>query len=394
MSSHGWRAWLAGCILLVAPAAGTGQTDRPDPVKNPKSPVLLDLPGSGTDASNIDYTKLPQLRPAHGVVCPPDPTLKFQLHSYLVRHGGRFWCMWSQGPPVEDEPTQQVRYATSDDGLKWGEPKPLSGPLEEGYGYIARGFWVRDGELLALAAHFKGKGAFGVNKDLQLRAFAWDPKAGAWKSRGLVFADAINNFAPQKLSTGEWMMTRRDARFNVYMLTGGVKALDDWRVAPVARFIGRTDKFRPDEPIWWPLAGKNLVAVFRDNGGSSRLFRAFSTDEGKTWSPPVQTNFPNSSSKVFSLATSGGYRVLVSNANPAVGRRQLHLSVSEDGLVFGRVALLAIPSARPSTLQYPHAIEHDGHLFIAFSRNKATIEVIKLPLGDIAALRGKGLERK
>src|SRR5436190_617937 len=101
MFSHGWCDWLVGSALLVTSVAGFGQTDRPDPVKNPKSPILLDLAGVGTDVARIDYARLPQLRPAHGVVCPPDPVLKFQLHSYLARHDGRFWCMWSQGPPVE-----------------------------------------------------------------------------------------------------------------------------------------------------------------------------------------------------------------------------------------------------------------------------------------------------
>ena len=64
-------------------------------------------------------------------------------------------------------------------------------------------------------------------------------------------------------------------------------------------------------------------------------------------------------------------------------------TTSEDGRVFTRLALLSIPSARPATLQYAHAIERDGHLFIAFSRNKATIEVLRLPLSDLDLLRGK-----
>src|SRR5204862_7115882 len=60
-----------------------------------------------------------------------------------------------------------------------------------------------------------------------------------------------------------------------------------------------------------------------------------------------------------------------------------------DGLTFTRLARLAVPSPRPATLQYPHALEHDGHLLVAFSRNKAAIEVLKVPLRDVEALRGK-----
>lgn len=358
-------------FILLAPLTAA-EPERP----------LLDLPGSGAEPAAIDYAALPRIEGEHAVVCPTDATLKFQLHSYLIHHAGQFWCMWSQGPPVEDEPSQMVRYAVSDDGLRWGEPQTLARPLNDNYGCIARGFWARDGQLLALYAHFKGKGAFGVDKELRLEAAAWDARAGAWKQQGLVFDNAINNFPPQTLPTGDWMMTRRDARFNVSVLIGGRKSLNDWRTFPVVERRAVAG-FSPDEPIWWRQASGELVGLFRDNGGSQRLFRAFSNDNGQTWTTPVLTNFPNATSKIFSLVTSRGQRILLSNANPQVGRRELHLSLSDDGETFRRMALLAIPSARPATLQYPHALEHDGHLLIAFSRNKTQIEVLKIPLGNL-----------
>lgn len=375
------------CSLVIA-AHGFGQAAPADPAKNPGAEILLNLPELGTDPAKIDYAKLPVLKGEHAVVAPFEEQWKLKLHNYLIHHDGRYWCMWSHGPVVEDVPTQHVRYATSADGLKWSEPKVLVGVPKEGYAYIARDFWVRDGEFLALAAYYKGKGAFGVNKELELQAHAWDAKAEAWKFKGMIFKDSINNFAPQKIPTGEWMMTRRDARFTVTMLIGGLKGIDDWKVFPVVDRKA-VEKFSPDEPFCWVLPDKSLTALFRDNGGSSRIFRSFSTDNGKSWSIPVKTNFPNSTSKFFTLRTSGGYWAMVSNANPALGRRQMFLSLSEDGLVFTRMALLDIPSPKPATLQYPHVIEHDGQLLIAFSRNKNIIEVLKVPLKDVDALRDK-----
>lgn len=378
---------LATLTLGWIPTAARCQ-DVPKPAP---AAVVLRLDGVDTDPVKIDYAKLPVLKGTHAIICPAEAMLKFQLHNYLIHHDGRFWCMWSQGPPVEDEPSQQIRYATSEDGLNWSEPKVLVGPPKEGYAYIARGFWVYGDQLLALVAHFKGKGAFGVNKELQLQAVAWDGKAEAWKPRGLVFENAINNFPPQQLPGGEWMMTRRDSRFNVSMLIGGKKGIDDWQVFPVVERL-KIKGFSPDEPIWWPTSNDKLVALFRDNGGSSRLFRAFSTDNGQKWTLPEVTNFPNATSKIFSLRTSKGARILVSNANPGIGRRQLYLSISEDGLTFTKMALIDIPSPKPATLQYPHAIEHDGHLLVAFSRNKNQSEVIKIALRDIEALREKKLK--
>jgi len=350
--------------------------------------TVLKLNGVATDPASIDYESLPKINGEHAVVCPVTDELKFQLHNYLIHHDGKYWCLFSHGPVVEDVPTQFVSYATSSDGLKWSAAKPVMPAPAAPYAYIARGFWLRDGELLALAAHFRDKGAFGVNKELKLEAYAWDQAADAWKFKAVLYENAINNFAPQKLASGEWMMTRRDARFNVYMLAGGVQAIDAWQSYPVVKRL-EIPKFSPDEPFWWQLPDGRLHALFRDNGGSSRLYQAFSTDAGRTWIRPQITNFPNASSKCYPLRLTSGAWALVSNANPKWGRREMYLSLSEDGLTFTKMARLVIPSAKATTFQYPHAIEHDGHLLIVFSQKKMQSEVLKVPLEAVEALRGK-----
>ena len=378
---------------------------------------ILRLSQASTAPGEIDYAALPRLTGDHAVVSAAaldsssinQPkidlhNIRFQLHNYLAHHAGRLWCIWSDGPRVEDEPTQQVSYSTSLDGVNWSGPRAVTGEPAVPYAFIARGLWVRDGELLALAAHFKGKGAFGADKELELRAYVWDEQTNAWKFKQKLYDNAINNFAPQRLPDGDWIMTRRDARFNVSVLIGGRKSLDDWQSFPV---VGVRDVpgFRPDEPIFWPLSDKTLFALYRDNSGSQRLFHSTSEDEGRTWGKPLMTNFPNATSKLFSMQTSRGYRVLVLNANPAVGRRELHLAISEDGRHFTRLALLDIPSPPAvndrasevwhkfrtgvASLQYPHVIEHDKHLLIAFSRNKHQTEVLRVSLDDMESVRQK-----
>ncbi len=180
-------------------------------------------------------------------------------------------------------------------------------------------------------------------------------------------------------------MTRRASDRSVSLLTGGIKAINDWRVIRYSSFQLK-DGSRPEEPYWWILPNGDLVALFRDNGGSKRLLRAFSTDNGRTWTRPVRTNFPDAMSKFNALRTSRGYYVLVSNPNP-LGRRPLCLSVSEDGLLFTHMARLPIPSQPGETVQYPHVIEREGHLLIAFSRNKTAIEVVKIPLLEVDRLQ-------
>ncbi len=383
-----------------------------------ESPVpVLNLPGSGTDPAAIDYEKITRLKGTlvvvnHAALGPdartPDKIdlvdLRLKLHNYLAYHDGKFWCIWSDGPKVEDEPTQEIQYATSNDGQNWSTGKSVTGTPAAPYAFIARGLWVRDGELLALGARYKGKGAFGADKELQLQAFIWDSKTERWKFKGKLYDDAINNFAPQSLPSGDWIVTRRDSRFNVSMMIGGRKALDDWQIFPVVR-IGELKGFRPDEPIFWTLPDNTMRALFRDNGGSSRLFHSTSIDQGRTWTVPALSNFPNATSKLFSMETTRGFRILILNGNPKIARRELHLAVSEDGEIFSRLALLDIPTppsvsesvfrinqkfrAGTASLQYPHAIEHDGHLLIALSRLKTQIELFSVSLDDVASMLKK-----
>ena len=76
-----------------------------------------------------------------------------------------------------------------------------------------------------------------------------------------------------------------------------------------------------------------------------------------------------------------GRYVLVSNPNPK-RRDPLTLAVSNDGLVFTSMGYLV----GGRHVDYPHVIEHDGALFVAFATAKSTVEVLKVRVADLAAL--------
>jgi len=364
------------------------------PQKNPQSPLMLDLPQTGTEPAKIDFAQLPRVPSQHATISDVrDRGGKWvNQHGYLTVHAGRYWAMWSDGPgvphvaperhrnvvPGHDRPGTRVSYATSEDGLKWSRPQDLSGPpREEGFGWIARGFWVREGALLALASHFNAPGYRG--RGLSLEAFRWDQDKQKWLRHGTVHPDTLNNFPPKRLPTGDWMMTRRDHRGDVSVLIGGTQAFDQWKVRPLASYGGQQ---KPEEPYWYVLPdGKNLVGLIRDNSGSKRLLRTFSTDHGRSWTPITRTNFPDATSKFFALRTSRGDYALVSNANPR-GRDPLTLALSSDGLTYRR--LFRLVGGRH--VDYPHMIEHQGHLLISFSSAKQTVEVLKVPLSAVDEL--------
>ncbi|WP_206352062.1 exo-alpha-sialidase [Tautonia rosea] len=314
-------------------------------------------------------------------------------HNYLVRHRDLFWVMWSDGPGVEDRVGQRVRFATSPDGRSWSEPRdltpepPNSGPSSphygtrspEGFRWIARGFWLREDDLYALASLDEADGFFGPS--LALHAFRLIPEENRWNPWGVIAEDTINNFPPKRLPTGEWLMSRRPHNYRetgVFFLRGGAKGLNDWESFPV---LGSSRELAAEEPLWWVLPNDHLMALFRDNRRGGYLYRAFSTDDGKTWSLPVRTNFPDATSKLHGLRLSDGRYVLASNANPRK-RDPLTLAISEDGMVFTKLGVLI----GGRQVDYPHVLEHDGSLLIAFSGGKQRVEILIVRLEDLDTL--------
>ena len=354
---------------------------------------MLDFPGIGTDSNKINFNQLPKLPVEHAVISDVRHAggTRVNQHAYLIHHAGKFWAMWSDGPglrrkgvsndahrnkvPGHDQPGTQVSYSSSCDGLNWTKPADLSGPpRKEGFGWIARGFWERDGRLLALASHFDAPGYPG--EGLSLEAFAWNPFFSQWEAYGTVLGDTLNNFPPKRLPNGKYMMTRRDHERQVSVMVGGGTAFNQWEIHKLSSY---NEGGRPEEPYWYILPdGKNIVGLIRDNGRSGRLLRTFSTDNGQSWSKIVKTNFPDATSKFFVHRTSRGYYALVSNSNPR-RRDPLTLAISKDGLVYTHLFYLV----GGRHIDYPHIIEQSGHLYIAFSGAKQTMEVIRVALDGI-----------
>ena len=380
------------CFSLLTCSPGQKTDDYPHPENNPQSPLMLAGEWVSQDSRQIDFFNLPKIPSEHRIISDAQPYNGVNQHNYLVHYNGKFWAMWSDGPGVEDRAGQRVAYATSSDGLSWSERNyitpypPRSAPGSEvyntrsdkGYRYISRGFWIREGALLALVSLDEAGKFFGPG--LTLHAFRFNEESGVWNDLGSVCENTINNFPPKLLPSGEWMMTRRTHNRDIFMLIGGVHAFNQWQSIPVVRY--QQGDFIAEEPYWWVLPDGNLMALFRDNARGGYLYRAFSTDNGHTWSRPVQTNFPDARSKFNGLQLRDGRFILVSNPNPQK-RDPLALAVSQDGMVFTRMGYL-IGGRR---VDYPHVIEHQGHLLIAFSGAKQSVEVLKIKISVLDKLQ-------
>ncbi len=216
------RHIFACLVALLISTLTTLQAEDAPSIQNAAKAVMLAGDWLPKDPHQIDYEKLPRVPAEHVIISDvrDQAGTRVHQHAYLAHNDGRFWAMWSDGPglpkpgatpeqhrnivPGHDRPGTRNSFSTSTDGLHWSKPADLTGPPRiNGYGWIARGLWKRDGELLALASHFNAPGYAGLG--LSLEAFRWN--GTNWVPHGTVLDDSMNNFPPKRLPSGEWMMT-------------------------------------------------------------------------------------------------------------------------------------------------------------------------------------------
>lgn len=325
----------------------------------------------------IDFSQIDTVASDRAQVFAVAPEAQFNLHPYIEHFDGAFFAMWSAGADDEDEAGQRVRFVTGANPMAFGASAYLTPPPPAGFRWIARGFWTRDGQLLALASLDEAnQGYFGDS--LALYAFPWT--GSGWGPQLLVADDTINNFPPIELDDGSWLMARRDHDWQASFLRGDIGA---WTIAPIASPVG----VKLNEPTVAELPTGDLVTLFRDNAKGGFLYRAFSEDDGLSWSTPQRTNFPDATSKNTLLRLSDGRFVLLSNPHQS-SRIPLVISISDDGQVFDQMAILRGEPTAPlyptaskvPGYMYADAVEHGGSLYVIYSINKETIEISRIAI--------------
>lgn len=302
----------------------------------------------------------------------------FNLHSYLAYHDGRFWAIWSSAKVHEEDPDQHIRYSTSRDGRTWSAPQTLaadpdgpSGPAR----WIARGIFLENGKLTALGAYiesadYKKRGQQVVWKNLKLMRFVWSNNA--WQPAGLYANNCMNNFPPERLG-GQLALICRDSNMDVYMALADSPGANNWKGTPIA---AEPPFNQMDEPTYYATRNGEVHLIIRDNSRSGYVLRAISYDNGKTFTQPVRTNYPDATSKNFTGKLSTGAYFLINNPNQQ-RRDPLAISFSKDGWQFSNPLVIRRGGG---SFQYPHAIEHNGKLWIIYSTNKRDIDLAEMEL--------------
>lgn len=242
---------------------------------------------------------------------------------YVVRYGKT----WS---------TSRIQAKLSRDGAKtWSDPITVA--FDEGMMVRGRPLPLADGGHLLPVYHETGHDTEQLGPDSVSLFLRWDPKTLAWTESSRI-GSRIGNIQPA-----------------------------------VAR-----------------VKGDFLVAYCRRGGGygpttDGYLVRSESKDDGRTWSPGVDSKFPNPNAAIDLLDLANGHLLLVYN-HSMNDRTPLSVAVSTDGDK-------TWPHRRdiatgPGDFAYPFAIQaQDGKIHIVFTTDERT--VIRRAVFDETAIVGR-----
>jgi len=344
------------------------------------------------DSSNSKTLGLETIEGRHALLYQAtDEGYKFCHHPNLVIFRDQLYCMWSNGLVDEDAPGQRILYSRRLDGQTWKEPVVLTDDRQGKGTCVAAGFHVVDQTLVA---YYTETGGENFHPDTALMARTskdGNTWSGPQRVTGGFFIEA-----PRQLSNGRLLLggehvgeARKTKRMRL-LFTDQRDGLGGWQDARIeftdVKIFGYT------EPSSYTRRDGSLVMALRNYSGY--LHASQSWDNGRTWTVPTRTDFPDSTARICAGNLPDGTAYLINNPGPKqFDRGLLTIAVSQDGATFDRAFLVrGEPTKRRydgrhklDGWQYPDAIVWKDCLHIAYSINKEDIGLTQITLKDLAA---------
>lgn len=319
------------------------------------------------------------------------------LHGVAIyRYKGTFFTSWGANVGLENTPGEVVLgRRSSDDCHTWSDVEPI-GPTVEGEGRSHGVFLAHGGRLWAFHSRF-GKGQGRMFPGLGMEAFTLNELTDAWETQGVVAQGFWPLREPVKMKNGSWFVPGCDEDWRAAVAISHGDDLLQWDTVKVPvgeRVITEGNAWVDDDRITLVMRNQSPL-----DPGNIRAAVSFSHDFGRTWSDPAESNMPLSTSKPYCGYLSTGQRYLLGNSVRGGNNSRAHLTiaVSRPGEeMLCRMWLIRdgeIPKplreiygyADPQHLAYPHAIEHDGNLYVVYSaghlganQNSAELAVISV----------------
>ncbi len=310
----------------------------------------------------------------------------------IVRHKGTLFTCWGNNPGRENTVGEIVRgRRSSDDTQTWG-PVEMLGPGVKENGKMVEAhshgvFLKQNNRLWAFLARFgRGKGHFA---GLAMEAFLLDEENDCWQSQGVVAQGIWPLREPVRMNNGNWFVSGCDENWRASVAISHGDDLTKWDTVK----IPVDDRIYTEANFW--IDGREIILVMRNHSPIDPAFNcaavSVSNDYGRSWSQPVESNLPMTTSKPYCGTLSTNQRYLICNTVRDHNGRRWPLTIAvgrPDEKTLCRMWRIrdAIRSEAGDTqnmaLSYPHAIELDGKLYIVYSsgiggnRNHAELAVI------------------
>lgn len=392
---------LLACSVLALSLAGSTPAAAEQPV----------VKWTVQDDPEFRYHFLKKTKTANLLHATPE-TGTFNLHGFLCYYQGVLFASWDNHARDENSSGQHgVFRRSTDEGETWSEQKRLFPPLAD---YVpasetktpkpfqtSQGFAEVDGKLYAVTCVDRAlkKKVHRFNEVSRTRIGLLAREALVDGTLGPVFwlSDAAPKPEPgyPAIPAGAPSLV---AKLNAYFKEPA--NLPQLLFKP-RQWPDSDDEHRMTEPTQpWRLQDGAWVRLYRDQGtvhGTTRAeteasrprrhYAAFSLDDGKTWSAPTRTNFPDTGARANAGQLPNGEYYVINNPLPMSarqgGRQMLAISLSKDGLNFDRMAVIkfAAPAQRyegkskgAGGYQYPHSVVVGKYLWVIYSVNKEDIE--------------------
>ena len=303
----------------------------------------------------------------------------------LTAFQGRFYCMWQASARDEDTPDTHLVYAVSDDAEHWSAPLDLAGP-----GCTSGGWW-NAGDSLVAYVNVWPEGLEPRGGEAWYRASAdgseWSPLRPVRMADGSPLPGVLEQ-DPHRFGTRIVGAAHFQPGLQVCpIFTDSPDGVTGWRKAAFEATPFKTQT-RELEPSLFERKDGALVMVFRDQESSYKKLASVSIDRGETWTPAVETVFPDSRSKQCAGNLPDRTPFLIGNPGPEKDRSLLIIATASDGTTFDQAWTLRNNpperrydgKAKTPGYSYPKAFVAKDFLYVAYSVNKEEIAVTRLPL--------------
>ena len=348
-------------------------------------------PAVGYPPMAEDWGRFPPARVTRAKAYYGRDPYSYNHHHTLVKFKNQFLVSWSSGLLHEDHPGQQVRMATSPDGLEWTADEVVA-PTDPDSGVVRNnaGMFAAESTLYLLVGVCNTRG----NRQLGMCSMEADRMRmdvyetndlKSWKHHEGVVDTVFLFEAPRPTSTGN-------------LLCCG-SAIDDWGQAMVLLWENTTDLsteprvvripasggLEPSQGTWYETDDGRIWLFLRDVAYSCRLALSFSDDGGVSWSEPLFTDFPNTCSRAFAgRLTDRRFYLAGNNYGRLLDRRTMLIALSDDGTEFDRMYTVVTGDTtrriegkhKEDGYHYANCLPDGDNLLLTYSYNKEDIDVV------------------